>query len=133
MPAWKWKKRTTTAAATLLLGTGLVLAGPATTAQAATCSYTYSDESYVYAGHYSGMTAVPSKTVVTSSGAEAQCLLKEIGYSITVDGVFGPKSQAALRDVQSKLNKAPFWAGITVDGMPGPETWPHLRFYAYYY
>src|SRR5215472_13362828 len=31
---------------------------------------------FEYAGNYNGLTVVPSSTLVTSAGAEAQCLLK---------------------------------------------------------
>ncbi|AWW35452.1 peptidoglycan-binding domain-containing protein [Streptomyces cadmiisoli] len=125
-------RKITTMAAAIALGVGLAVAGPTASAQAATCSYTYNNTTgYAFAGHYSGWTAVPSKTVVTSSGAEAQCLLKEIGYSITVDGVFGPNSQAVMKEFQRKVNGSPWRAGLAVDGVPGPESWEWLRWYAW--
>ena len=40
----------------------------------------------------------------------------ERGYSITVDGKYGPQTEKAIRNLQ-KL------AGITVDGKAGPDTW----------
>jgi hypothetical protein len=81
-----------------------------------------------FAGHYSGYTIVPLSTGVTAAGIEAQCLLKQAGYSPgTIDGIFGPNSQAAARGLQSFVNNN-FHARITVDGLPGPQTWPWIRF-----
>ena len=41
------------------------------------------------------------------------------GQGLAVDGVFGPKTRAAVRPFQQAL-------GITVDGIVGPVTWPAL-------
>lgn len=80
------------------------------------------------AGHYSGNTIVPLTGGVSAAGIEAQCLLKQAGYSPgTIDGIFGPNSQAAAKGLQSFVNNN-FHAGISVDGLPGPQTWPWLRF-----
>src|SRR5437867_3169994 len=67
-----------------------LLLAPAMPAQAATCAYSDNPTILVtvpttlvgplvlvgeeFAGHYSGNTAVPSKTRATSAGVEAQCL-----------------------------------------------------------
>lgn len=45
--------------------------------------------------------------------------LVQLGYSIKVDGVFGPKVEAAIRDFQSRN-------GITVSGQVGYNTGPAL-------
>ncbi|AEH08214.1 MULTISPECIES: peptidoglycan-binding domain-containing protein [Protofrankia] len=48
-----------------------------------------------------------------------QYLLRAHGYSVTVDGVFGPATEAAVRAFQSS-------AGIVVDGAVGDQSWPAL-------
>ncbi|MGW2209329.1 peptidoglycan-binding domain-containing protein [Streptomyces sp. NPDC001781] len=121
----------TLAAATLITGTlaaPAAFAGPAV-AQAYTCRYTESSSGKWYAGHYSGETVIPSSTGVSSSGIEAQCLLKKSGWFDpgTIDGVFGTKSKAAAREFQEYIND---WANrpvLVVDGTVGPATWYYLR------
>jgi peptidoglycan hydrolase-like protein with peptidoglycan-binding domain len=95
----------------------------------ATCNYSTVNRRG-FAGHYSGVTQEPSTTQVTSAGLEAQCLLVRYGdYDPgPIDGVFGPRSQAATRAFQAEMNAA-FAAGLSVDGMVGPQTWPWLRWY----
>ena len=58
-------------------------------------------------------------------------MLKRLGFDPgTIDGVFGPNSQAAMENFQLS------WDGdlthsdhprIAIDGMPGPESRPPLR------
>ena len=43
----------------------------------------------------------------------------EPGRGLAVDGIFGPKTEAAVRGFQQAL-------GITVDGIAGPVTWRAL-------
>ena len=132
-----------------LAGVGLIL-GVATPAAAVTppqqqttlsCSYSSKAASsnswgyarYEYAGHYSGLTAVPSTTQVTTAGEEAQCLLKLIGQDPgPIDGVFGSQSQAAMRSFQVGFNQSGYGQPpyLDTDGMPGPQSWPALRGYA---
>ena len=53
------------------------------------------------------------------SVSKLQELLNKNGYSLDVDGKFGPKTQAAVEDYQNKK-------GLTVDGKVGNETWGSL-------
>lgn len=48
-----------------------------------------------------------------------QHLLRAHGHNIAVDGIFGPRTEAAVRAVQTS-------AGIGIDGIVGPQTWPHV-------
>ncbi|MBD0839286.1 MULTISPECIES: peptidoglycan-binding domain-containing protein [unclassified Streptomyces] len=116
------------ATALVLVPVSSATAHAAGTASAAAykCNIVKSGE-YWYAGHYSGMTVVPSATTVTAAGIEAQCLLKDIGYYTgTVDGYFGPLSQDAMKRYQRLINQQ-HNVGLAVDGWPGPKSWPWLR------
>ena len=50
---------------------------------------------------------------------ELQTALNAHGYSLDVDGQFGSKTQAAVRDYQQKN-------GLRLDGIAGDETWGSL-------
>ncbi|MEM8604092.1 MAG: peptidoglycan-binding protein [Cyanobacteria bacterium P01_H01_bin.121] len=53
--------------------------------------------------------------------AELQSQLKELGfYTGAIDGIYGPATDAALRDFQAS-------AGLMVDGIAGPATWSALE------
>lgn len=122
------------------LATAALLGGIATASAAQAQSRTLSAQAYSchfygsgggeYASHYSGNTVVPSPTSVTSAGIEAQCLLSALGeYNDTIDGIFGPHSQAAMKVAQQTYNMS-YHKHVTVDGFPGPESWWGLRLLA---
>ena len=48
-----------------------------------------------------------------------QYLLRARGHTVTVDGIFGPKTDAAVRAFQQQK-------GLSVDGIVGPNTWSAL-------
>jgi peptidoglycan hydrolase-like protein with peptidoglycan-binding domain len=48
-----------------------------------------------------------------------QDLLNAHGSALAIDGVFGPKTEAAVRHFQQSK-------GLTVDGVVGPQTWAAL-------
>jgi N-acetyl-anhydromuramyl-L-alanine amidase AmpD len=51
---------------------------------------------------------------------ELQKLLAAAGLGVGADGVFGPRTEAAVREFQRK-------AGTTPDGIVGPKTWAALK------
>ncbi|KAF4405864.1 peptidoglycan-binding domain-containing protein [Streptomyces lycii] len=98
-------------------------------AAAYTCDVERSGNTY-QAGYYSGRTITPSTRSVSAAGIEAQCILKHRGYDPgTVDGVFGPNSQAAMKELQRDVNDS--GAGLVVDGLPGPKSWGWLRVFGW--
>ncbi len=48
-----------------------------------------------------------------------QYLLRARGHTVTVDGIFGPKTDAAVRAFQRERS-------LAVDGIVGPDTWRAL-------
>lgn len=54
-----------------------------------------------------------------SAVSKLQTILNEHGYDLAVDGIFGKKTQAAVRDYQKRYN-------LKLDGIVGPETWGSL-------
>lgn len=55
-----------------------------------------------------------------SNVSDLQKLLNKNGYSLDVDGSFGPKTRDAVRDYQKKNN-------LSVDGIVGDQTWGSLK------
>lgn len=54
-----------------------------------------------------------------SAVSKLQSVLNEHGYDLAVDGIFGVKTQAAVRDYQKKNS-------LKLDGIAGKETWGSL-------
>ena len=54
-----------------------------------------------------------------SAVSKLQTVLNEHGYSLAVDGIFGDRTRAAVRDYQKKNN-------LKLDGIVGKETWGSL-------
>ncbi|MDQ0750386.1 transcriptional regulator with XRE-family HTH domain [Streptomyces africanus] len=74
-----------------------------------------------YTGNSRTMTAVLAEGNAGPEVAEAQCLLREAGLAPgAVDGIFGPHTERAVRDLQKR-------AHLVVDGIIGPHTWKALR------
>jgi peptidoglycan hydrolase-like protein with peptidoglycan-binding domain len=48
-----------------------------------------------------------------------QYLLRARGHTVTVDGIFGPSTESAVRAFQQEKN-------LSVDGIVGPDTWSAL-------
>lgn len=63
---------------------------------------------------------IKSPRMTGGSVAEAQQLLRKMGYAVVVDGVYGRGTVAAVRQVQTAK-------GLAADGRIGPLTWAALR------
>jgi Putative peptidoglycan binding domain len=80
------------------------------------------------AGNLSGVTAAASTPILELHSLGdlvvwAQEHLATAGFTIPIDGDFGPETQAAVESFQSAQ-------GLTVDGIVGPATWAALLKYA---
>lgn len=82
----------------------------------------------IYEGHDPILTPVastdPKRSMLRKGdrGASVQTLqlaLDARGFKLTADGVFGPATEKALREFQTKN-------GLAVDGLAGPKTWAAL-------
>ncbi|GAB6118829.1 hypothetical protein JCM16816_24260 [Thermoanaerobacter brockii subsp. lactiethylicus] len=88
-------------------------------------------DGYLYRIRFSDLFNVISSSTISSrtdilklgSTGNGVKILQEtlniIGYSLVEDGQFGTRTQAAVKDFQSKN-------GLTVDGIVGPQTWQKL-------
>jgi len=67
------------------------------------------------------MLALPTlqKDAAGAQVRTVQGLLQARGYSVTLDGVFGPATQATVERFQGN-------AHLSADGVVGPQTWPAL-------
>jgi hypothetical protein len=65
---------------------------------------------------FPGYCSIGSKDAATR---DVQQRLKDRGWSITVDGVFGPETLRVVKAFQTAKN-------LTVDGVVGPQTWNAL-------
>jgi len=66
-----------------------------------------------------------SQGSVNKSAKAAQYLLNKFGAGLVVDGNFGPASNTATKNFQTKM-------GITSDGIIGPTSWQYLFGYSAY-
>jgi hypothetical protein len=72
---------------------------------------------------YDGFWTAPATVKRRSTGAvvrELQVALNLLGAHLTVDGVFGPVTEAAVKAFQKKY-------GLKIDGIVGPITWAKLH------
>jgi len=50
-----------------------------------------------------------------------QLLLNRCGFSVSVDGIFGPRTERAVKEFQG-------WRRLKTDGIVGPKTWKALNY-----
>src|SRR5439155_5846763 len=95
-------------------------AAPTATRPVYTCQVERKD-GVLYAGNSTTRDAILQQGMVGPDVAEAQCLLRNAGFSPgDVDGVYRDVTERAVRRVQQK-------AHLVVDGKVGPHTWGELR------
>ena len=66
-------------------------------------------------GNYASIPTVPSVSTRGVEVREYQQMLKDLGYTLTIDGDAGPQTKAAVRKFQTDQN-------MVVDGIVGPAT-----------
>ena len=99
--------------------TGWQLAG--TYDLSSTCRMTTLGMSRTVADEFGPCTAAPPQATIIRPGrsgsevAALQVALVGLGYPIGVDGTYGPRTEAAVRDFQERN-------GLEVDGLAGPRT-----------
>lgn len=78
-----------------------------------------------------GVVAEPDTSTATERGTvrrgdrgeavkDLQRILKDMGYNLEVDGIFGPLTKSVVESYQGKM-------GLTRDGIVGPKTWAALE------
>ena len=86
-----------------------------------TCRMTTLGMSRTVADEFGPCTATPPQATIIRPGrsgsevAALQVALVGLGYPIGVDGTYGPRTEAAVRDFQERN-------GLEVDGLAGPRT-----------
>lgn len=68
----------------------------------------------------SGVTGIIRYGSYGDSVRECQELLRKYGFTLDIDGEFGPVTEKAVKDFQKSV-------GLEVDGEVGPNTWAALR------
>lgn len=53
---------------------------------------------------------------------EVQKMLSDLGYAITIDGIYGPQTKKTIRMFQRRWNNSQDQDPIKIDGIPGPIT-----------
>jgi peptidoglycan hydrolase-like protein with peptidoglycan-binding domain len=79
---------------------------------------------YTQANSASASAVCPKTVAYGSVGADVNTLQSELrkhGYQLAVDGIFGPKTKAAVIGYQQSH-------GLEVDGIAGPQTWRSLGY-----
>ena len=120
----------TTTTTTTVGGAGSTLTTVPQTAPASTTNAPGVTPTTIKKASASPTTTVPGRTVTSPSDnvrlgdngpgvVQIQKALVSQGFTLTADGKFGPKTQAAVKAFQTKN-------GLSADGVVGPKTWAKL-------